>query len=265
MKAWKQLLVQHEEILENRQELIKAKEKAEESDRLKTRFLVNVSHELRTPMNGIMGFTDLLQRGNATEEQNKLYLSYIASSSRQLLKVLNDIIDISSIETKQLKMEPELQNLSHIFEDLLAYFQKEKIENGKENIDITYLKPDDAANHNCMLDKKRFAQVLFNLLNNALRFTTEGSIQFGYKILEENTLQVFVEDTGIGIERSNYELIFERFRQVDDSTTRQIGGSGLGLAISKELANLMDGKIYLESKLGKGSTFYFELPYIRGR
>jgi signal transduction histidine kinase len=262
MRAWKQLLVQHEEILENRKELIKAKEKAEESDRLKTTFLVNVSHELRTPMNGIMGFTDLLQRGNASEEQNKLYLSYIASSSRQLLKVLNDIIDISSIETKQIKIEPDNHAISPIFEDLLDYYEKEKIENGKEGIEITYIKPEGAHDHHSLFDKKRFAQVLFNLLNNALRFTNDGTIEFGYNIVEGKTIKVFVKDTGTGIERSNHEMIFERFRQVDDSTTRQIGGSGLGLAISRELVKLMDGRIYLESELEVGSTFYFEIPYI---
>ena len=262
MKAWNQLLIQHEDILESRKELINAKERAEESDRLKTTFLVNVSHELRTPMNGIMGFTDLLQRGKTTEEQNKLYLSYIASSSRQLLKVLNDIIDISSIETKQLKLERESQKISTVFTDLLEFFQKEKVENSKENIEITYQAPENADNDICMIDKKRLAQVIFNLLSNALRFTREGKIEFGYHITDGKMIQVFVKDTGIGIERSNFEMIFERFRQVDDSTTRQIGGSGLGLAISRELVTLMGGKIYLESELGVGSSFFVEIPFI---
>lgn len=261
MKAWQQLLSQHEEILKNRQELIIAKEKAEESDRLKTTFLVNVSHELRTPMNGIMGFTDLLQRGAGTEEQNKLYLSYIDSSSRQLLKVLNDIIDISSIETKQLKLDPEVCHPANIFSDLLDYFEKEKMESNKENINFKYLAPPNSKDHQCMADKKRLAQVVYNLLNNAMSFTREGSIEFGYEIVSPSTMRIFVKDTGIGIERSNFEIIFERFRQVDDSSTRQHAGSGLGLAICKELVGLMEGRIYLESEIGNGSTFFVEIPY----
>ncbi len=262
VKAWQQLLSQHEEILKNRQELIIAKEKAEESDRLKTTFLVNVSHELRTPMNGIMGFTDLLQRGAGTEEQNKLYLSYIDSSSRQLLKVLNDIIDISSIETKQLKLDPEVCHPDNVFSDLLEYFEKEKMESNKGNITFKYLAPQNSKDHQFMADKKRLAQVVYNLLNNAMSFTREGSIEFGYEIVSPSTMRIFVKDTGIGIERSNFEMIFERFRQVDDSSTRQHAGSGLGLAICKELVGLMEGRIYLESKIDEGSTFFVEIPYV---
>ncbi|MEE4255761.1 MAG: tetratricopeptide repeat protein [Bacteroidales bacterium] len=261
MRAWRQLLSQHEEILKSRQELIKAKEKAEESDRLKTTFLVNISHELRTPMNGIMGFTDLLQKGNVTEEQSKLYLSYIASSSRQLLKVLNDIIDISSIETGQMKLDFDICQPHQIFEDLLAFFEKEKKESNKESLVFQYKAPEDAEKHFCKGDKRRISQVIFNLLSNAMIFTREGRVDFGYEIIDGKTMKIFVQDTGIGIERSNFEMIFERFRQVDDSTTRQHGGSGLGLAISKELVSLMEGTIYLVSDIGKGSTFYVELPY----
>lgn len=261
MRAWRQLLLQHEEILKNRQELIRAKEKAEESDRLKTTFLVNVSHELRTPMNGIMGFTDLLQQGNSTDEENKLYLSYIAASSRQLLKVLNDIIDISSIETGQLKLDSDIYKPHQILKDLLNFFEKEKLESNKELLTIDYKAPENAEKHICKGDKKRITQVIFNLLSNALIFTREGRIDFGYEIIDGKTLKFFVRDTGIGIERSHFDLIFQRFRQVDDSTTRQHGGSGLGLAICKELVSLMNGSIYVDSEIGKGSTFYVEVPY----
>jgi len=262
MKAWNQLLSQHEEILKNRQELILAKEMAEESDRLKTTFLVNVSHELRTPMNGIMGFTDLLQREKGHGEQSKLYLSYIASSSRQLMKVLNDILDISSIETGQLKLEPENCKPSTVFSDILEYFEKEKTNSNKEELILNYIPPPDTDLHHCKIDKKRLGQILFNLMNNALSFTREGMIDFGYEIHEQKMIKIFVRDTGIGIERSNFDLIFERFRQIDDSTTRQHGGSGLGLAICKELVKLMHGRIYVKSQIGKGSTFFVEIPYI---
>jgi signal transduction histidine kinase len=213
-------------------------------------------------MNGIMGFTDLLQQGKATEEQNQLYLSYIASSSHQLLKVLNDIIDISSIETGQLKLDSDVFHPHQVFKDLLAFFEKEKKDNNKKSLSFNYQEPDDAEKHTCKGDKKRFAQVMYNLLSNAMMFTRKGRVDFGYEIVSGKTLKIFVKDTGVGIERSNFEMIFERFRQVDDSSTRQHGGSGLGLAICKELVSLMGGTIYLESEIGKGSTFYVELPYL---
>lgn len=262
IKAWRHLLAQHEDILKSRQEVLAAKEKAEESDRLKTTFLVNVSHELRTPMNGIMGFTELLQREAASEEKRKLYLSYISSSSRQLLKVLNDIIDISSIETGQLRLEEEACSPKEIFSDLYAFYQKQKEEENKDKISLKLSVPDDAAEHHCIADRKRLAQVVFNLLSNALRFTEKGRIEFGYSLDAGSTMQIFVRDTGIGIERSKFELIFERFRQIDDSTTRTHGGAGLGLAIAKELVKLMKGKIYVESELGRGSTFFVEIPFV---
>lgn len=260
IRAWRQLLVQHNQILKSRQELILAKNKAEESDRLKSAFLVNLSHELRTPMNGIMGFTDLLQRGNATDEQRKIYISYIASSSRQLLRVLNDIIDISAIETNQLELTSESCDLDEIMTGLLDTFEQEKKDREKDHIEIIYEAPDENDKITIISDKRRLSQIIFNLLSNALTFTREGRISFGYKVVGDTTIRIFVKDTGIGIERSKFEMIFDRFRQVDDSTTRQHGGSGLGLAISRELLHLMNGNIHLESEVGKGTTFYAEIP-----
>jgi len=151
---------------------------------------------------------------------------------------------------------------AHVFSDLLNFFEKEQAEGNKGHIKLTYCPPPDTDQHQCMVDKRRLAQIIFNLVNNALHFTKEGSIDFGYEIIDNEVIKLYVKDTGIGIERSNFELIFERFRQVDDSTTRKHGGSGLGLAICKELVNIMNGRIYLESELGIGSTFYVEIPYI---
>jgi signal transduction histidine kinase len=260
IRAWRQLLLQHNRILKSRQELIQAKEKAEESDRLKSAFLVNLSHELRTPMNGIMGFTDLLQRGVASKEQEKTYLSYIASSSKQLLKVLNDIIDISAIETKQLILKREPCNLHEIMSALIEQFNKFKKEIEKDHIELNYDVRAEDEKITISADKRRLSQVISNLIRNALSFTEEGQVNVGFKILENKKVQIIIKDTGIGIERSKFDMIFDRFRQIDDSTTRQYEGSGLGLAISKELVNLMDGEIYLESELGKGSTFFVEIP-----
>ncbi|MCD4723252.1 MAG: tetratricopeptide repeat protein [Bacteroidales bacterium] len=262
MRAWRQLVAQHKEILKNRQELIIAKEKAEESGRLKSSFLVNLSHELRTPMNGIMGFTDLLQKGTASEEQRQVYLSYIASSSRQLLKVLNDIIDISSIETRQMELSSEACDLHKICTELHEFFTRELNETEKDFIKLFYEPPEDGINIKFLSDRKRLSQIIFNLIENAIVFTEEGEVDFGYQLIDDKIIKIYVRDTGIGIERSKFEMIFDRFRQVDDTTTRPHGGSGLGLALCKELLGMMNGKIYLESEMGKGSTFYVEIPYI---
>ncbi|MEN8224753.1 MAG: tetratricopeptide repeat protein [Bacteroidota bacterium] len=262
IKAWNQLMLQHEEILKNRQELILSKEKAEESDRLKSAFLVNISHELRTPMNGIMGFTDLLQKKNISTEQQQTYLSYIASSGQQLLKVLNDIIDISAIETGQLELEHEACNVYGTLEDCHQFFENYKTEINKESIDIILEEVSEEQKVLIMCDQRRLSQIMHNLIENALAFTHTGSITIGYSIVDKCIIRIYVKDTGIGIERSKFEVIFDRFRQVDESTTRQHGGSGLGLAITKELLSMMKGKIYLESELGTGSTFFIELPYM---
>ena len=260
MHAWNQLIMQHEEILKNRQKMIKAKEKAEESDKLKSSFLVNLSHELRTPMNGIMGFTDLLRKGTASEEQQQTYLKYIASSSRQLLKVLNDIIDISAIETGQLELDNAACDINSIFKELHEFFTQENTENDRESIKLILEEPAET-DKLIITDCRRLSQIISNLINNALVFTKEGSVSVGYRIIDQSIVKIHVKDTGIGIERSKFEVIFDRFRQVDETTTRQHGGSGLGLAISRELLNLMEGRIYLESEIGVGSTFYVEIPY----
>jgi signal transduction histidine kinase/Flp pilus assembly protein TadD len=262
MRAWRQLMEQHKEILKNRQELIIAKEKAEESVRLKSSFLVNLSHELRTPMNGIMGFTDLLQKGSASEEQRQVYLSYIASSSRQLLKVLNDIIDISSIETGQMELSREACNLHEICTELYEFFTRELDETEKDSIKLLYKPPANGVNKKFLSDRKRLSQIIFNLIENAVAFTEEGEVDFGYQVIDDKIIKIHVRDSGIGIERSKFEIIFDRFRQVDDTTTRPHGGSGLGLALCKELVGMMSGQIYLESDMGKGSTFYVEIPFI---
>lgn len=262
LRAWKQLLAQHREILKNRQELILAKEKAEESDRLKTAFLMNLSHELRTPMNGIMGFTELLKKGTSTREEQQNYLELISSASKQLLSVLNDIIDIAAIETGQIRIEREALKPEALFNQLFDHFQGIKKEMGKDHISLRCSLPVSSDEHIIMADGKRLSQIIHKLLDNALTFSSEGEVEFGYTIKDMKTLRIFIRDTGIGIERSQHEVIFEKFRQVDNSTTRKHGGSGLGLAISRELAEMMGGSISLTSEIGKGSTFYIDIPYI---
>lgn len=262
MKAWRQLMVQHKEILKNRQELIIAKEKAEEFGRLKSSFLVNLSHELRTPMNGIIGFTDLLQKGIASEEQRQQYLSYIASSGRQFLKVLNNIIDISSIETRQMELSSEACDLHEICTGLHEFFSRELDEIEKDSVKLFYEPPEGEINIKFLSDRKRLSQIIFNLIENAIAFTEEGEISFGYQVIDDKIIKIHVRDTGIGIERSKFEIIFDSFRQVDVTTTRPHSGSGLGLALCKELLSMMNGKIYLESEMATGSTFFVEIPFI---
>lgn len=260
MSAFSQLIIRNKEILQNRAALILAKEKAEESDHLKTSFLMNLSHELRTPMNGIIGFTDLLQNSKVPVNEQKTYLSYISTSSKQLLKVINDIIDIASIETGQLELSKENCNLHDLFSGMFITLQVEAKEMEKGDIGIEYLEPENAGQYHLQTDYRRLSQVLYNLIINALKFTDEGKISFGFEAINNSILKIKVADTGIGIERDKFDLIFERFRQVDDGTSRQHGGSGLGLAICNELVKKMNGRIYLESEIGKGSTFFVELP-----
>ena len=254
--------------------LIKAKKKAEESDRLKSSFLANMSHEIRTPMNGIIGFSELLANPELTPQLKEKYIKIIHQSSDQLLHIINDILDISKIEASEVKISKSKFNINSLLSELntmfLSHLKKEtrsikllltaKLE---EQYEIIYS------------DKFRIHQILTNLLSNALKFTEKGSVEFGcyyipankYKdFLDIKTSNIdrilfFVKDTGQGITADKQEVIFNRFRQSDDSITRKYGGTGLGLSIVKGLVNLFNGDIYLKSEPKIGSTFYFTLPY----
>jgi PAS domain S-box-containing protein len=241
-------------------ELIKAKEKAEESDRLKSAFLSNMSHEIRTPMNGILGFSKMLEE-NLESEKRTQYVNYIHSSASQLLNIINDIIDFSKIEANQLRLHINDFDLNVLMNDLYAQFESERMAQGKSNLTLSLSigldKPD------CFIqgDDLRIKQVLSNLLSNAIKFTHKGTVEFGYKLANNNKLNLYVKDTGIGISENKQNIIFEKFRQEDESFTRQYGGTGLGLAISKGLVELMGGEIGVRSERNKGSLFYFTIPY----
>lgn len=248
------------EMEETRQRLILAKEKAEESDRLKTAFLANMSHEIRTPMNAIIGFSDLLSEEDLTQEDKDDFISKIKNAGRSLMALINDIIDIAKIEAGQLKVTESVSNINQILNDLLGTFEEMKNVSGKKGISLNLILPDDKSELLVMTDPMRLQQVFTNLLSNALKFTEFGSIEFGYTN-QNNTISFFVKDTGIGILRSKQKLLFQRFSQLDPSTTRKYGGTGLGLAISKNLVDLLGGSIGMESNPGKGSLFYFTIPY----
>jgi len=234
-----------------------AKEKAEENNKLKTAFLQNMSHEIRTPMNGIIGFSDMLSGEKISDEKRKLYTDVIVKSSKQLLNIVNDILDISKIETGQAEKIESETNINQLFCDLFIFYKPMA---WKKRLNIFLNTPLDNQESFVWVDYVKLKQVLENLMSNALKFTHEGYIRFGYKS-SSNELIFYMEDSGIGIEKKYHDKIFEQFRQIELTTTREYGGTGLGLAICKAYVNLLGGKLWLNSTKGKGSIFYFTIPY----
>jgi len=239
-------------------DLINAKEKAEESDLLKSAFLANMSHEIRTPMNGILGFTDLLKEPNLSGEDQKEYIRIIEKSGARMLNIINDIIDISKIASGQINTTISEANINEQIEHIFSFF-KTTVEQKGIQFFLKYSLPVNEAN--IKTDHKKFIVILSNLVKNAIKFTKTGSIEFGYEKKGEH-LEFFVKDTGIGILSENMNIIFERFRQGSESNSRNYEGAGLGLSISKAYVEMLGGKIWVESEEEKGSTFYFTIPYI---
>jgi signal transduction histidine kinase/CheY-like chemotaxis protein len=251
--------IKHKEIERNLQ---MAKEKAEESDKLKSSFLANMSHEIRTPMNAIIGFSELITRKTVSQDKKDIYAQYITNSGKTLLNLIDDIIDIAKIEAGQLKINKSTTYVNVMFNEIFDYINNEKKRNKKDHILFTKNEAINDFNFCFLCDPLRLKQILTNLLNNALKFTFEGIIEFGYLLPNNATILFYVSDTGIGLSDEKIPLVFERFRQADDTTTRQFGGTGLGLAISKKLVEMMGGRIWAESEKSKGSTFLFTLPLI---
>lgn len=237
-----------------------AKEMAEESDRLKSAFLANMSHEIRTPMNGILGFSELLDDDSLSPDDRSKFINVISENSRHLLGVVNDIIDISKIDSTQLAINNVSFNLNRLMDDVFMTYQNEKILKNKDQVKLEMNKSLSDEDSIIISDDIRLRQILYNLLGNALKFTKTGFIKFGYIVVDDK-LQFMVQDTGKGIAKAKQSIVFERFRQEEDSYTRYFGGSGLGLSISKGLAELLGGKIWLESEVGVGSTFFFTIKY----
>ena len=276
-----EILAQNEEILTQKEELeihrnhleklVKkrtadleiAKEHAEESDRLKSSFLANMSHEIRTPMNAIIGFTSLLNDTDLTTEDKDELTNRIVHNTNTLLHLIDDIIDIAKIESSQLVINKKNCNLNSMFDDLLDLFSENKKLINKDHIELKYTPGTENKEFSIYTDPVRLQQIISNLTDNALKFTDEGYVKLGYTFEDKpnGNIKFFVKDTGIGLSIDKQKLIFSRFTKVENDKKKLYRGAGLGLAICKNLVNLLDGDIWVESEIGRGSVFYFTIPY----
>ena len=256
--AIKEDITERKKMLE---ELVAAKEHAEESDRLKSAFLANMSHEIRTPMNGILGFSELLKEPGLTGEEQQEYIRIIQKSGVRMLNIINQIVDISKIEAGLMTLDIKESNINEQIEYIYTFFKPEAETKG---IKLSFRNTLPAKDAIIQTDREKLYAILTNLIKNAIKYTMVGFIEFGYKIVETQciaSLQFYVKDSGIGVPKDRQEAIFERFIQADIEDRMAYQGAGLGLAITKAYVEMLGGKIGVESEEGIGSTFYFTLPY----
>ncbi len=263
---------QNREYMEMNIKLQEAKERAEESDRLKSAFLANMSHEIRTPLNAIVGFSTLLAQ-DADSEENEKFAELVRINSDTLLRLIDEILDLSKIEANQITLKNEECNINQLLREL---FSASKIFLEKENktgIEISLKTPDAGPDVYILTDPVRLRQVLTNILENAIKYTEDGGqIGFGYTVVKDESdpggkkaLKFYVKDTGIGIPGDKIEYIFERFYKIDGNRMKLYRGAGIGLTITKNLVELLGGRIWVESEPGSGSEFYFTLPFVTGK
>ena len=244
------------------QELISSKEKAEESDKLKSAFLANMSHELRTPLNAIIGFSGLMI-GAGSDDDTISNLKIILNSGLHLLGLVEEILDISMIETGQIKINYEKAGMNSVLNEVKNIIHGERLKENKTDIELILNIDPEISETYVLTDGRKLKQVLINLLKNSLKFTEEGYIEFGFKEVQKsdiNYLKFFVKDTGIGIDKKYHDAIFNIFRQIDDTRTRKYGGTGIGLSIAKRIVEMLGGEIWVESEPGQGAIFYFTIP-----
>ncbi len=250
-----------QKVKKRTEELRAAKERAEQSDKLKSAFLANMSHEIRTPMNGILGFAQLLRQTDDPDEQ-KEFLDIIDENGQHLLSLINDIIDLSKIETGMLKVDNSEFSVNELLREVYDFFGNEdKVK--AERLELKLRTALGSKEDFIIADRTRLKQILINLVSNAIKFTHEGGVEVGYTVFEDDLL-FFVEDTGVGIEEEKRGVIFDRFMQITVNHHPTHHGSGLGLAISKAFVQLMGGQIWVDSVPGDGSVFYFTLPFQKG-
>ncbi len=243
-------------VRERTKDLIAAKEKAEESDKLKTEFFNNLSHEIRTPLNAIIGFSDFLN-SDIDDETKKQYAQIIQNSGKQLLEIISDILEMSRLGTNEIKVNNKTFNLNTLLREVHSVFEHKAKEKNLKLLLTTPLSDDKSE---IFSDEVKLKRILSNLISNAIRFTEKGSVETGYSI-KNNNLELYVKDTGIGIEPQNLEIIFKRFSQEEKDLSKKAGGLGLGLSIAQKYAELLGGKITVESEKGKGSIFRLTIPF----
>ncbi len=261
-----EIMMQNEELLKHRnnlEELVevrtfqleKAKQKAEESDRLKSSFLANMSHEIRTPMNAILGFSSLLNETEFNEAEKEGFIRTIKSNGETLMVLIDDILDISMIESNQLILNPQYFDVNNVLTELENFYRLKN----DHGLIIEFVNSKDKELI-LNIDPVRFRQVMSNLLSNALKYTNKGFIKFGYE-KKENEIRFFVSDSGIGIDPKYSANIFDNFYKIEPQSNQVYRGTGIGLAICKRLVELLNGTIWVESKPGYGSNFFFTIPY----
>ena len=266
-KAYQELSLyenQLEEIVDQRtKQLIIARKKAEESDRLKSSFLANLSHEIRTPLNAIIGFSGLLIDGRAEQDNQEMFKSMIQSSSESLMNLIEDILDFSKIEAGQIDIYKSPVTLSKLIAEIRELYSHEMTKlNANKNIEFRIIVPKELEDKIIITDENRLKQILQNLISNAFKFTMKGFVELSFNLSSDGKFLRFqIKDSGIGISKENQEVIFGRFRKIENPSSNLFRGTGIGLSICKHLVKLLEGKIGVESTLGNGSTFYFTIPY----
>ncbi len=246
---------------EAERKMLLAIQKAQESDSLKSAFLANMSHEIRTPLNAIVGFSQIIVDKNIDQEEQERFFQYIQENSNQLINLVNDIIDLSKLESNQLVIRESMTELNQLMYELKVMAEHEKKTREKDHI-LVFMETDLLDNNGLIyIDQYRLKQILTNLLVNAIKFTPKGYIHFGYRLKDNDTLLFFIRDTGIGIPKNKQKEIFQYFHQLENTLNRSNSGTGLGLAICKKLVELMNGTIWLQSDPGKGTSFFMTLPY----
>jgi signal transduction histidine kinase len=248
------------DLKKTQQQLIEAKEKAQESDRLKSSFLATVNHELRTPLNHILGFSELIKSG-VDPDDAKSFANDILTSGKNLLAIIEDVFDLALAEEDKIKIRKQSFRLMDQFMENKSSFETILKSSGKEDQITLIFKPENKSLLGYYIaDKNKINQVLTHLFKNAIKFTGSGTIEIGFRVQNINQLIYYIKDTGIGIPKEKLSVIFDFFRQGDDSLTREYGGLGIGLAISLRISRLLNGSLTVESEQDKGSTFYFTVP-----
>lgn len=261
------LVVENESIVDEldrvKEELHLVREKAGESDRLKSAFLCNMSHELRTPLHAIMGFSGLIANPAIDKDDKITYANIINNNIDSLLEIINDIFDISQVEAGVTSVDLSVVDVNEILNSIQTWLNVEKINQGKEGVIVKIVKGSKSGNFSIMTEEYKLKRALSHLADNALKYTDKGLVEIGYTISNNNTIDFFVKDEGIGFSSDKLDFIFTGFRQADETPTRQFGGLGLGLTVAHKFAVMLNGNLWAESQPGSGSKFYISIPYLK--